>query len=786
MHVCPKKTCSRLTFTALLLFMSCCWQPLFAQQLEYAAHPDRPFDFREIHLDLQINPADSVILGRADYRLKSFWDHTDRLILDAHRIDVQRITIDKQTAKFELHNDSLIIHFPQPVNAGREVTMQIVYEAEPDYAWQTTGAGLVFSSFFPERRAYLFPIIDNPHVLARFVTDITAPDSLQAVTNGRLSGEDTVRQGMRTSHWVTAHPIPVTGWGMVLGRFDQASASVDSSSVHLYVYQGLLTKMRRQKLVEDAVHQITAISAFIGDSLPFSPLNIVVLPDHRWEMKTYGAGYGYLFMNMGNLEAQLHRLIAAQWAGVRQRSSRFMGADSQIMLQAWLAARTGATSADTLSLRNSPSHDPAIYAAYSVKNWNRWLHYFQDSSGYLRQIIDQQMPEMLNKRSGVFDWPDYERIWYRERGKWLRLPVPAQAGAYHPPHHNIVYQVDYHYQSGAGKLSLYIRPVQGYSMELMTLPIIMTGADTRKRVNITFSGVGDTVSVQAVPSLKNVYMQVPDSLHMTLVEHKPVSFWLYQLRTNDNVARKLQAIRALGLEQQNPDLQLFLLDFLKHTQDPSLRAALIVSLGRVTNGATGTSQVFLKALSDSSDSVRAAAAGALSHYPGNDQVVSSLEQRVLGDPSRSVRVAALQALQQVDPADRYLVFIKELVREKKAEPMAAIILPGLIQNGDTTAALALAQKYVTNPGPFAMRWKSLKLLQQNKGTVDNWDTIITDMIQDNDPRIRFLGWIQANYLTDKEQQKLIGRYAPDENDARVINQIRKLKGNGSRTIIRQE
>ncbi len=756
---------------------------LFGQQLEYAAHPTRPFDFKQIQLQLQVNPADSVIRGKATYMLQSYWDDASQLILDAHRIDVQRILINKEPAQFELQNDSLIISFPHPIKAKSNATMQIVYEASPRFAWQIYKNGTLFTSLFPERRAYLFPIIDNPWVSARFNVTVKVPDSLQVVTNGEMTGKDTVRNGLRISHWSTGHAIPVTDWGLAIGKFDHSVSSKGAFKVNVYSEHGLIDGGQRDSLIKTAERQAKAASVLVGGAFPYDALNIVVLPDHRWEMKTYGAGYGYLFMNRGDLDAQLRRIVDAQWAGVKIRSNRFIDADLQVVLQAWMASRLDQGKTDTLSLQDSPPHNPSMYADFSISNWNRWLNYFRDSTNArFRGMLDQQMPELLNTKNGVFEWSDFDRIWYASRGRWFDLPVPQVITKSSP----IVYRINYSYNASSDTLRLIFQPIHGYSMELITLPLVMDGSNDHKLTEVTFSGVGDTVSVQAIPSLKNAYIQVPDSMSITVQERKPMSFWMYQLRTTSDTEQKLRAIRGLGSVQQDPDLQLFLLDYMHKVKEPSVRAALIQSLGKLTSGATGTSQIFMDALSDSSDSVRAAAATALGRYPGNADVTNSLQQQVLSDKSMVIRKRAIQSLQQVDQANHFLSFVKDLVKNDMAESMGDVILPELVQNGDTTAALALAKQYATEPGPFPIRLQSFRLLMKYSTMVGDWTPIIENMIQDNDPRIRFMGWQYSNKLAPNVQNAMIESYAPDENDARVINIIRGLKDNESRTIIKQE
>ncbi len=770
-----------LVIAGLLIF--CGFSTLIAQQLEYASHPTRPFDFEQIRLELQVNPADSVVRGQATYTMKSLWDKTDKLIMDAHRIDIQRITVGNQNAQFELHNDSLIITFPRPLDTNQEAKMQIVYEASPGYAWQVCSNGTIFSSFFPERRAYLFPIIDNPHVTARFDLDIKVPDSLQVVTNGLMTARDTVEGSTRLCQWSTKNAIPVTDWGIAIGQFDHSSFNVNKDQITIYNAKGLLTENQRKTLLQTAEEQIQSIEKFIGGTFPFSSLNVIVLPDHRWEMKNYGAGYGYLFMNRGDLTAQLRRIIDAQWAGVKIRNSRFIEADPQILIQTWMANQLGQGETDTLSLHDSPPHNPSMYADFSVANWNRWLHYFRDSSdNHLRQILNEQMPKILKTQSGVFDWSDFNRLWYTSKGRWFDLPVPQNISRAS----RLAYQIDYNYKPANNNLQLIIKPVKGYSMELITLPLVLDGMNDHKLTTVTFSGVGDTLSVQAVSSLKNAYVQVPDSMNLSVNEYKPVSFWLYQLRTTNDTVQKLLAIKALGSVQQNPDLQLAMLDFLKNAKDSEIRTALIQSLGSLTSGATGTSQIFIDAASDSSDSMRTAAAVALERYPGNEQVISLLQHLVISDQSMIVRRKAVRSLQQVDQANHFLSFVKDLVSKNVAKPMADVILPELVQNGDTTAAVALAKRYVKEPGPYHIRLQSFRLLQKYNNLAGDWVPIVDQMIEDNDPRIRFLGWQQANKLAPNVKRAMIERYAPDENDARVINVIRGLKDNESRTIIKQE
>src|SRR5690625_7383261 len=79
-----------------------------------------------------------------------------------------------------------------------------------------------------------------------------------------------------------------------------------------------------------------------------------------------------------------------------------------------------------------------------------------------------------------------------------------------------------------------------------------------------------------------------------LTTEKPLMFCIYQLQNDSDPERRRQAAEALAEVEDNPDIQLALNDLLRTETDATVYAELLRALGRLTEGASGTDELFMQ------------------------------------------------------------------------------------------------------------------------------------------------------------------------------------------------
>jgi hypothetical protein len=765
----PMRTCYILL--TLLIFSL----PLtaYSQNRDYTSHPEIPFQYKNLDLKLDLELSQNLIKGEANYTLAPYLSHSKIVLMKAYRTDIRSVTVDGKQVDYDLRNDSLEINLPQAYPAGTNFKIKIIYEAQPRFGWHANSDGTYWTSLLPKTVAHIFPIFDHPRVSVKTKLHLIIPSGMDAVANGKLMGEKMIKSGWKEVSWNTVKPIPVTNISFSVGKFHHSETMFGVKTLRLYNEKGLLSKQERQRLLQTAYKTLQQVQNFLGVEYPFSALNIVVLSDNHWEERNYAASYCYLFVNSGDLTNQLQKAIYAQWFGVLQRSEQYGGAQPQLMYQGWLQWNLQHEIQKGWKKGGSPEAPQTLYDVYNNKEWERWQNYFKvtDDSDF-NETLKETTPYLIAHQSGVMNWDDYARYWYKKTGQWFMIPILPEI----KKQQKITYQLIYNYNETKRNLQIIVNPEIGKSKELITLPLVKTENQGLVRGNLTFSGMGDTLNEQVKGGLLNAAVQVPDTIPIQIQEKKPLSFWFYQLRKGSTVTEREQAAQALGTFKGDPDLQLALVDVLHKDPSPDVKVAVIHSLAEITNGASGTDQLFLKQLDSNNEKVKKAVIQALANYPGNDSAMMAVRGIInRSDVSPQLKRTALMTMQKINNGSEFRSFAKKFMSVDTTHIYTITVLNALIENGDTTYVDSLANSYL-NPGyPYNLRKMSLNFVKKFDHNEQNWYTRVGTLIQDNDPRIRYIAWSLYKRLKKTQVAKLIKEQLPEEEDLRVHDKILSIR-----------
>jgi aminopeptidase N len=213
---------------------------------------DRPFDIRDIKLDLRVDVEGKKVEGIATLQIRDIRP-TQTISLDAVGFEVKQVTAAKGSdaagpAKFTYDGNKLGIDLGSRWTAGQEGAVHITYrlqdpkdglhffapsKSEPDVPM------LVWSQGEPNSNRYWIPCYDEPD--QRQTTEIvaTVPDGFEVVSNGKLlsrkenSGAKTV-----TYDWRQDKPHPAYLVTLVVGKFDVVQEEWEGIPVLYYVAQG--------------------------------------------------------------------------------------------------------------------------------------------------------------------------------------------------------------------------------------------------------------------------------------------------------------------------------------------------------------------------------------------------------------------------------------------------------------------------------------------------------------------------------------------------------------------
>jgi aminopeptidase N len=193
--------------------------------------PRSLYDVQTYRLDLAVDPRTKTLSGTAAVESTVVGDSLAKLVLDLKPLfEVQSVVelpgpVEAQGSlaganlAFERKGAALSIFLPQGRKKGDSVRVAVTYSGKPTardsfagFHWKKTSEGKPWictscqdegsSSWWPCKDSFWHPE-DKPE---RTFVNLTVPDGLTGVSNGRLTGHDKAGEGAETFHWVHEYP----------------------------------------------------------------------------------------------------------------------------------------------------------------------------------------------------------------------------------------------------------------------------------------------------------------------------------------------------------------------------------------------------------------------------------------------------------------------------------------------------------------------------------------------------------------------------------------------------
>ncbi len=187
--------------------------PDSADYRKYA--PSREVDVLHLALDVTPDFVARTVAGRATMRFKPIAKALGELKLDGIDLRVSAVTASEPVASWRATEEQVIVVFDPPVAVDREVTLTVVYSAEPKEGlyFRTSELGYpagdahLWTQGEPLEARHWFPSFDAPN--EKFTSEVTCrvrPD-MTVVSNGRLVSEQVdAATGLKAARWVQEKP----------------------------------------------------------------------------------------------------------------------------------------------------------------------------------------------------------------------------------------------------------------------------------------------------------------------------------------------------------------------------------------------------------------------------------------------------------------------------------------------------------------------------------------------------------------------------------------------------
>lgn len=748
---------------------------LQAQTFDYEKYPRLNFEYSQLNLNLNINPENRRIKGSAVYEAMAKIEGVDSLVLKARHMDIAAVRVNNSNTEFRLRNDSLIIQLPDSTTSGQSYELGIDYSTIPKFGILSNDLGTVWTSQLPQTHSHWFPSVDHPRVTFNSSIKITVPSGYRVVANGVKLEEEILDVEQVRYTYKTRNEVPSTSLAFALGQFDRNETSFGVKKVSLNSENGLLTDLQRKNLLSSAVKVLENIEQQLNTEYPFERLNIVVLQDHFWETKNWGASTVFIYKNSGDLLHQLRRGIYGQWFGVFQRVEQWSEANAMNLLQTALHYQLQ-DSTVKLQYDDVPDYElSSVYNEFGPARWNKFQENYQFLDKTFRTTVQQNLGVLLGWGEGVYGFRDYGEYWYQKTGQpvfSLDLGMDKKSTGDSSATDSVIYRVDY--TQDAENIKLTFSAKKGVFKELVTLPLIKISPNSVDTMQVTFTGLRDSVSIRVPALVENVKITTGGRKNLTLEQYKPASFLIYQLRNASTVDERVEAAEKLGYHSENPDLQLAISDFMNKELNPKVKAALLKSFGEITGGASGTEQVFLDALQSENKLVREAALSVLQNYPGNETIRQRVQSYAMQADSLKAFKNATRILSSVADSSTFEDFVSNMVQTDTAGHKAIFAIQELANRGNIEKAVRQAEFYISDVYDYEVRSSALKILLQHDHAPADWEARAKELLADPDPRLRYITVSGLPKITGLDYQSLLNTLIQDEYDQRVFKAMEKL------------
>jgi hypothetical protein len=726
----PAMTLPHRIFSYLVLITIFTAVEITAQNTMYQPYPTQDVRFHMAEVDITVNRNATSVSGSVSYEISAYISDTPFIRLHGRNMTVTGAMLDNEEIDFELIAGHLTLDTDGRFETDRRYRLVISYESSPGYGIHLNERGTVWTSNMPGTTSAWVPALDSPFLAMPVTMNFTIPEDLEILSVGEFSGTEVAGDGTKKVRWVSSVPVAVSDWNFAMGdlQFEEAIAGI--KPVRLYTEPGTLDAGGRNLLLRRISDALGRVQRQLSMEFPYDGFNMLVLGDHRWEEKSFAAGYGYLFVNLGELEVQTDRNVLHQWFGARQRAYEGGGAS----VHQYYASRIFGNLREekgTLHISDFPTMDDTVDTFYGPTLWNEAIRVWEaDPGDLLPQFFSGTIQQAARMPSGVYDWNSYNRFIYEHTGTtYSRLEFDVPEIKQNIP----VYEIDITEDERAGTISLEVTPLHNIPDSVIRIQMELIQADAPEMSELELQPGGGIITRSVGATLDNITFHANGLAELS--QKKPFRYWLYQLRTHEDSDHRAMAANAMGGFTDDPDLQLALNDRIRNEEHPEVRAGLVRALSAITRGASGTEQQFMNFLREEHTEVKLAALEALSAYPGNEEAGRMTGRTVQTADDNRVAISAISTYRMIADTRTFREFVIRLMTSNRPPAVKAAALEELFLADGTEDAVAMAMEYLGALHSWAVREAAFQLVIRNSAGQERED-VIHQYASDRDPRMR--------------------------------------------------
>ena len=613
-------------------------------------------------LDISFDFPRQLVNGVAIHQMEISGDLVGSIQFDGRDMDIHAVSLKRDDSGFKpnpfVYEDADIRIPVSPQAAkGDQIEVRIEYTAHPYRNGRKLGLAFidpqgidasrptqVWTLGQPEDNQYWFPSWDYPNDRMTFDISLTVPENYATAANGQLMSRQDVGNGLRKDRWVLARPHVSYLTGFAVGEYTVVADAYnrpDGSQVPLAYFVEREHALNAMLVFGDTPRIMGYFEQKLGIAYPWENYKQIAVRDFTargMENTSATIMYHHLqrderaHLDETGLDLIVHEL-AHQWFG------------NLLTCRNWanLPLNEGfATYFERVYMEEALGMDAAQYQTIMDRD-----QYFAESQKLKRPVIwfDYDDPNVLydrhtyQKAALVLHQMRYELgedVWWRGVRNFVRdntfeevvledLQQAMQEASgrplgnffdqwYRRPGHPEL-EVTHNFDRDRGLYSVRVQQVQD-SVKLGTfafsvgVEVNMTGfAPFAQKFRVVNRDT--TFQFAIATALDFVQFDAGDWLLAEINVEKETNEWINQARLDDEMAGRLEAVKALASAEKD---------------------------GRILD------ELVIISESDTSPYVRAAAAEALKQYGDEEMVRNALLTRVNTDTSPLVREAAVESL----------------------------------------------------------------------------------------------------------------------------------------------
>jgi aminopeptidase N len=174
-------------------------------------------------VDLSVQLAPPSLSGKGELRLRAR-RLTSVVALDMEALQVTEVSSASRELPFRRIGDQTCIELPQPIAAGSELTLEIVWEVPVTRKVPRFAPDQVWAAY---NTSAWMPTLQDPSQRATLALRVAAPAELRVVASGRLVAQRAGADNLRIHSFALDHPSPPFLYAFAIGRFDDVELVVD-------------------------------------------------------------------------------------------------------------------------------------------------------------------------------------------------------------------------------------------------------------------------------------------------------------------------------------------------------------------------------------------------------------------------------------------------------------------------------------------------------------------------------------------------------------------------------